>query len=103
MDPSSQNLLLFLFRNRKALIAAPLIAAVVAAVASGPWFITPLYESSVVVFPSTTNSASKALLPQNTYQDEDFPSSLAPKNRPNSCFKFFHQTPFSIQSRLSST
>ncbi|MEY4461221.1 MAG: hypothetical protein RL429_1210, partial [Bacteroidota bacterium] len=72
MDPSSQNLLLFLFRNRKALLMAPLIAAVAAAIFSGPWFITPLYESSVVVFPSTTNSASKALLPQNTYQDQDF-------------------------------
>lgn len=72
MDPSSQNLLLFLFRNRKALLVAPLIAAVAAAIFSGPWFITPLYESSVVVFPSTTNSPSKALLPQNTYQDEDF-------------------------------
>mgnify|MGYP006921047216 CR=1 FL=1 len=32
MDPSSQNLLLFLFRNRKALLAAPLIAAAAAAV-----------------------------------------------------------------------
>ena len=72
MDPSSQNLLLFLFRNRKALLMAPLIAAVAAAIFSGPWFITPLYESTVVVFPSTTNSPSKALLPQNTYQDEDF-------------------------------
>ena len=72
MDPSSQNLLLFLFRNRKALLMAPLVAAVAAAIFSGPWFITPLYESTVVVFPSTTNSPSKALLPQNTYQDEDF-------------------------------
>jgi len=72
MDPSSQNLLLFLFRNSKALLAAPVIAALAAAIFSGPWFITPLYESTVVVFPSTTNSPSKALLPQNTYQDEDF-------------------------------
>ena len=35
MDPSSQNFLLFLFRNRKALLMAPLIAAV-AALLPGP-------------------------------------------------------------------
>lgn len=72
MDPNSQSLLLFLFRNRKPLLVAPLVAIAASAVFSGPWFITPLYESSVIVFPSTTNSPSKALLPQNTYQSEDF-------------------------------
>jgi len=54
------------------LLVAPVVAAVVAAVASMPIFIEPLYESVVTVFPATTNSPSKALLPQNTYQDEDF-------------------------------
>ena len=72
MDPNSLSLLLFLFRNRNPLLVAPILAIAASAIFSGPWFITPLYESSVIVFPSTTNSPSKALLPQNTYQSEDF-------------------------------
>jgi len=72
MDAQSRSLLYFLFRWRKPLLIAPAIAIVVAAVASMPVFIEPLYESVVTVFPATTNSPSKALLPQNTFQDEDF-------------------------------
>ena len=72
MDAQSQTLLHFLYQWRKPLLIAPVVAAVVAAVASMPFFIEPLYESVVTVFPATTNSPSKALLPQNTYQDEDF-------------------------------
>jgi uncharacterized protein involved in exopolysaccharide biosynthesis len=45
---------------------------VVAVIFSGPTFIKPLFESQVILFPSTTNSVSKALLPQtNGYGDED--------------------------------
>ena len=72
MDPQSQTLLHFLYQWRKPLLIAPLIAGVVAAIASLPMFTEPLYESIVTVFPATTNSPSKALLPQNSYQDEDF-------------------------------
>ena len=72
MDAQSQTLLRFLYEWRKPLLAAPVIAGIVAALASMPLFIDPLYESIVTVFPATTNSPSKALLPQNSYQDEDF-------------------------------
>ena len=72
MDAQSQTLLRFLYEWRKPLLLAPVIAGIVAAIASTPIFIQPLYESIVTVFPATTNSPSKALLPQNSYQDEDF-------------------------------
>jgi hypothetical protein len=39
-----------------------LIAIVAAAIFSSPFFIKPKYKSTVIMFPTTTNSASKALL-----------------------------------------
>tara|TARA_Y100000385_G_scaffold86824_1_gene89313 strand:- start:1412 stop:2422 length:1011 start_codon:yes stop_codon:yes gene_type:complete len=72
MDNTSQNLLNFLFQWRKPLILIPLLAGISGAIGSMPIFIDPLYESTVIVFPSTTNSPSKALLPQDSYQDQDF-------------------------------
>ena len=72
MDTTSQNLLNFLFQWRKPLAVIPLLAGISAAIGSMPIFIDPLYESTVIVFPSTTNSPSKALLPQDSYQDQDF-------------------------------
>ena len=72
MDTTSQNLLHFLFQWRKPLVIIPLLAGISAAIASMPIFIDTLYESTVIVFPSTTNSPSKALLPQDSYQDQDF-------------------------------
>lgn len=72
MDATSENLLHFLFKWRKALIVIPFLAGVAAAIGSMSIFVAPLYESTVIVFPSTTNSPSKALLPQDSYQDQDF-------------------------------
>lgn len=60
----STNLIVYLFNWRKPLIIVSLVAAVLAAIFSGPTFIKPKFESTVTVFPSTTNSLSKALLPQ---------------------------------------
>lgn len=60
----STNLIVYLYNWRLPLIIVSLVAAILAAVFSGPSFIDPLYESTVTVFPSTTNSLSKALLPQ---------------------------------------
>jgi len=72
MDATSQNLLHFLFKWRKPLLVIPFLAGLAGAIGSMPVFIDPLYESTVIVFPSTTNSPSKALLPQDSYQDQDF-------------------------------
>ena len=72
MEYSSANLIAFFYKNRKPLLGIPFLAMVVAVVFSGPKFIKPLFESQVILFPSTTNSVSKALLPQsNGYGDED--------------------------------
>jgi uncharacterized protein involved in exopolysaccharide biosynthesis len=71
MDFDSSNLIVFMFNWKKPLIIIPLVTAILAAVFSGPTFIDPLYESSVIVFPATTNSVSKALLPQQGKQGED--------------------------------
>lgn len=60
----STNLIVYLYNWRKPLLIVTLVAAVLAAIFSGPTFIEPQFESTVTVFPSTTNSLSKALLPQ---------------------------------------
>lgn len=60
----STNLIVYLYNWRLPLIIVSLVAGILAAIFSGPTFIDPLYESTVTVFPSTTNSLSKALLPQ---------------------------------------
>lgn len=60
----STNLILYIYRWRKPLIGFSLAAAVLAVIFSAPYFIPPKYKSTVVVFPSTTNSVSKAVLPQ---------------------------------------
>lgn len=72
MEYSSSNLIAFFYKNWKPLFIIPFVSMVVAVAFSGPTFIKPLFESQVILFPSTTNSVSKALLPQtNGYGDED--------------------------------
>lgn len=60
----SSNLIVYLYNWRWPLIIVTAVAAVLAAIFSGPAFIEPKYRSTVTVFPTTTNSLSKALLPQ---------------------------------------
>lgn len=61
----STNILLYIYQWRKPLILVSAISAVLSIIFSSPSFITPLFKSEVVVFPSTTHSVSKAILPQN--------------------------------------
>ncbi len=60
----SSNIVLYLYEWRKVLIAVTVGAAVLAVIFSAPYFVKPKFRSEVVVFPATTNSVSKALLPQ---------------------------------------
>ncbi len=60
----SSNLVLYIYNWRWPLIIVTVAAALLAAIFSGPFFIQPKYKSTVTVFPTTTNSLSKALLPQ---------------------------------------
>ncbi|MBL4754894.1 MAG: hypothetical protein JKY52_15020 [Flavobacteriales bacterium] len=61
----SVGLISFLYSHRKLLIIITSIATVASAIFSGPFFITPLYESKVILFPGSTSSISKAVLNEN--------------------------------------
>lgn len=61
-DFDSTSLGMFLFSWRKHLIIITLVAAILAAFFSSSLFITPLYRSTVVLFPVSSNSVSRALL-----------------------------------------
>ncbi len=61
-DFDSISLGMFLYTWRKHLIIISITAAVLAIIFSSPFFITPLYKSTVVLFPVSSNSVSKALL-----------------------------------------
>ncbi len=60
----SSNLIIYLYKWRIPLLGVAVLAAILAAIFSGPSFIDPKYKSTVTIFPTTTNSLSKALLPQ---------------------------------------
>jgi len=59
---SSNNIILDIFKWRKPLIIATLIATILASIVSSPLVITPKFKSTSVIFPTTTNSISQALL-----------------------------------------
>ncbi|MFA6949907.1 MAG: hypothetical protein WCQ70_04400 [Lentimicrobiaceae bacterium] len=61
-DFDSTSLGVFLFSWRKHLVIIGIIACVLSVFFSSPLFITPLYKSTVVLFPVSSNSVSKALL-----------------------------------------
>lgn len=67
----SSNLIVYIYKWRKPLIINCLIAIIAASIFSGPYFITPKYRSEVVMFPTTTNSVSKALLNDQPGGSED--------------------------------
>lgn len=70
-DFDSSSLGLFLYSWRKPLIIIILSAAILASIFSSSWFITPLYKSSVVLFPVSTNSVSRALLTDQPAANSD--------------------------------
>ncbi|MFW5706383.1 MAG: hypothetical protein ACOC12_00550 [Bacteroidota bacterium] len=61
----STNIFLFFLRWWKQLVIVCITAAILAAVFSSPRFITPLYESSVLMFPAKSNSLSRAVFGSN--------------------------------------
>ena len=60
---SSAGIIVFLYDWRKVLITVSIVAAIVSAVVS--LLIENKYKSSVILFPTTTNSISKALIADN--------------------------------------
>lgn len=67
----STSLLILIIRWKKPLIITVLVAAIASTIFSGPWFITPKFKSSVIFFPSSTNSISKALLEETGSEKQD--------------------------------
>jgi len=62
---------IFLFKWRKTLLILGIAAAVLSALFSSPLFITPLYKSTVIMFPASSNSISKSLLNENADAKQD--------------------------------
>jgi len=57
----SKDLILFLLRNRKPFIIVAVLAIVLSAVFSGPFFIKPKYKATATIYSTTTPSISQAL------------------------------------------
>lgn len=67
----STSLLVRAIRWRKPLLIVSILAAVGSFIFSGESFIKPKYKSSVVFFPTATNSISKALMDEHVSDKQD--------------------------------
>jgi uncharacterized protein involved in exopolysaccharide biosynthesis len=70
-DFNSINFVWFIWKWKWILGTITLIAAIAAAIFSGPYFITPMFKSVVVLFPTATNSISKTLMNETPGDKED--------------------------------
>jgi uncharacterized protein involved in exopolysaccharide biosynthesis len=73
-DFDSSNIVIFLYKWRKPLFIVMIVVLVGSWFFSLPWFITPKFKSTVIMFPASTNSVSKALLTENNQKGEDLMS-----------------------------
>lgn len=71
MDFNSSNLLLFIVRWKRPLGIVTVLAMLASIIFSSPVFIPPKYESTVIMFPTSTASVSKSLLSQNPQGKQD--------------------------------
>lgn len=67
----SLSVVAFLYKWRKPILIVTLLAAVASGIFTGPTFIKPRFKSTVIFYPATTNSISKALLNENAYDRSD--------------------------------
>ena len=70
-DINSKGMLSFIGKWRTVLLTTTLLALISSLVFS--FFIDDKYESSVILFPSTTTSISRALLNDENYKGKGFP------------------------------
>jgi len=70
-DFDSTNFIVFLHQWRKPLVIITLAAFIASIIFSSPFFITPKFKSIVIMFPTSTNSISKALLSKNIDEKQD--------------------------------
>ena len=66
---SAKYLCKLLVDYRKPLLIILAVAALLAVIFSSPHFITPLYKSTTIIYPTSSNSISKVLI-STTYQSE---------------------------------
>jgi len=79
MSSQDQNNKLFLsgamlqvvYGYKKHLTIIGIVVALLSVILSGPYFITPLYESTVILYPTASNSISKVLLSDNFNNSKD--------------------------------
>ncbi len=70
-DFDSSNLVIFLYKWRKPLFIIMVVAVVVSWFFSSPWFITPKFKSTVIMFPASSSSISKSLLNEQSVKGQD--------------------------------
>jgi uncharacterized protein involved in exopolysaccharide biosynthesis len=70
-DFDSSNLVIFLYKWRKPLFIVMVVALVGSWFFSLPWFITPKYRSTVIMFPASSSSISKSLLNEQAVKGQD--------------------------------
>ena len=68
---NSSNLITFLYKWRRPIQILTGIAFLASIIFSGPSFITPKYRSTVILFPTSSNSVSKALLTERVDIKQD--------------------------------
>jgi len=62
---NSSGFVLFLYKWKKLLLIIGIVAIVASMIFSSSFFITPKYKATVIMFPTSTNSVSKALMSDN--------------------------------------
>ncbi len=70
-DFDSSNLVIFLYKWRKPLFIVMVVALVGSWFFSSPWFITPKFKSTVIMFPASSSSISKSLLNEQSLKGQD--------------------------------
>jgi len=68
---NSGNIILDVYKWRRPLMIFTLIASVLGAIVSSPLVITPKFKSTSVIYPTTTNSISQALLVEHNPYRKD--------------------------------
>lgn len=70
-DFDSTNFLYFLVKWRLHLFIVVVVSVLLSVLFSSPWFITPKYKSTVVMFPTASNALSQALLSESKTAKQD--------------------------------
>ena len=70
-DFDSSGFIYFLYKWRQPLIIITIIAIIISIIFSSPFFITPKYKSTVILFPTSSNSISQVLLGKKINNEKD--------------------------------